>query len=235
MKYWIDSHPVGGERHCGDFVNYWQLAPHRHAIIVGDVAGRGVEVGDAAVALRARVHDLVISPLPLTTIVRIVSDVFTRTLMKESIPFASLFIALLDGRNGVMRYASAGHEPGFVFSENGTHRHLDPTGPVLGGGATPVFGERVVQLQPADVLVVVTDGVTEARRDTGDRLDFFGSRGVVRVVLSAIREGRDPARSVCSAAIEHATGRLADDVSAVVSSLPSINAEALQVAQEVLR
>lgn len=45
------------------------------------------------------------------------------------------------------------------------------------------------------VLVVVTDGIAEARRREGDRLSFFGSRGVARSVRDALHEGRDPAVS----------------------------------------
>ena len=222
MKYWIESRSVGEQRCCGDFVNYWQLSPHRHAIIVGDVAGRGVAVGDAAVALSECARDLVISSITLTTMLCLAADVFTRTMMKESTPFASLFVAVFDSAKRLMRYASAGHEPGLLFSADGTHEHLYPTGPVLGVEAVPIFSERALELQSDSLLAVVTDGITEARRSDGNRLDFFGSRGVARAVHDALRDGANPARAICRAATEHAGDDLLDDASAFVSFLPSL-------------
>jgi hypothetical protein len=109
--------------------------------------------------------------------------------------------------------------------------HIDcATGTPLGVAAVPVFPERVFQLRPDDVLVVVTDDVTKARRKKGGRLDFFGSRGVAAAVRDALREGRDPAHAICSAAIAYADDRLADDASAVVSWLPFVTT--LSVAEE---
>lgn len=219
MKYWIDSRSVGEQRCCGDFVNCWQLSPHRHAIIVGDVAGRGVAVGDAAVALRECARDLVISSITLTTMLCLAADVFTRTMMKESTPFVSLFVGVFDSAKRLMRYASAGHEPGLLFSADGTQEQLYPTGPVLGVEAVPSFSERALEVQSGSLLAVVTDGVTEARRSDGNRLDFFGSRGVARAVGDALRDGANPARAICRAATEHAGGVLSDDASAFVSFL----------------
>ena len=229
MKYWIESHPVGAPDCCGDFVGSWELAPNRSAIVVGDVAGRGREAGEAAAALRARVRELLVGGVPLAAILRIVSDTFTESVMKAATPFASLFVAILDGRNGTMRYASAGHEPGLLFSRGGRHRHLEPTGPVLGVPALPVFRERSLPLLADDMLVVVTDGVTEARRSESDELIFFGSSGVVRAVTAALRQGHDPARTICQAAFEYA-GQLVDDASVLV--LRATFSERLRFAQE---
>ena len=82
-----------------------------------------------------------------------------------------------------------------------------------------MFRERKLQIYPSDILVVVTDGVTEARRVDGDRLDFFGSTGVVRAALAVGRARQNPARAITRAAIEHAQGRVTDDATAFVSRL----------------
>ena len=92
---------------------------------------------------------------------------------------------------------------------------------MLGIDATPMFSDRVLPLHPDDVLVVVTDGITEARHIRSDRLTFFGSSGVVRAVNEALRSGRDPARAICRTAAAYAGGGFTDDASVVVSALSS--------------
>ncbi|MGB8265547.1 MAG: PP2C family protein-serine/threonine phosphatase [Candidatus Velthaea sp.] len=221
MRYWIDCHPLDEPSSCGDFVECWNLAPYLHAIVIGDIAGRGIQAGEAAAVLHAHIRALMLHRSSLAAVCRIASRSFTDVLSKETTPFATLFIAVLDARSNVLRYASAGHEPGLLFSRDGSHQHLMPTGPVLGIGAIPMFRERVLQVQANDVLVLVTDGITEARRRAAERLDFFGNRGVAFAVHNAFRDGRDPAQAIYGAAREHADGHIADDASAIVSCIPA--------------
>src|SRR5260370_41153775 len=108
-NYWIESSPVNGLECCGDFAACVDLAPDRRAIIVGDIAGRGTAAGDGAAALRGYVHRMVARQVPLTETLRAASDFFARTVMDDMTPFASLFIAISDQREGLIQYASAGN------------------------------------------------------------------------------------------------------------------------------
>jgi serine phosphatase RsbU (regulator of sigma subunit) len=160
--------------------------------------------------------------MPLADCLRACDDFFTRSILCDEVPFASLFIAESDERESKFRYASAGHEPGLLFSETGHHRHLDPTGPILGLRAMlpePSFGERVVPVSGVALLVIVTDGVTEARHTEGDELVLFGSTGVVRAVRDAQFNRRKTAKAIFHAALQHARGTLSDDASIVISTV----------------
>ncbi|MEA2666278.1 MAG: hypothetical protein QOI11_3222, partial [Candidatus Eremiobacteraeota bacterium] len=107
---------------------------------------------------------------------------------------------------------------GFLFGSDGRHVQLGPTGPVLGLGLHS-FGQRALRLLGDSLLVVVTDGVTEARRRGDDGTwSFFGGSGVVRAVDGARRTDSDPARAVCASAAAYAGGTLSDDACAVVFS-----------------
>ncbi len=220
-NYWIESSPVNGLECCGDFAACVDLAPDRRAIIVGDIAGRGTAAGDGAAALRGYVHRMVARQVPLTETLRAASDFFARTVRDDATPFASLFIAVADLREGLIQYASAGHEPALLFNdgEASTHEHFDPTGPVLGLGPAPAFDQHTFPLFRDSFLVVVTDGITEARRRVGDAFSFFGTGGVARAVRDAVVQRRDPAREVHRAAAHHAGGALSDDACVVVSPL----------------
>jgi serine phosphatase RsbU (regulator of sigma subunit) len=222
MVHDVDMRATGEATSCGDFAEHLDLNPYRSTLFVGDIAGRGLAVGRAARALHAYVRSSLLSGMPLPECLRACDDFFTRSIMCDEIPFASLFIAETDGSESKLRYASAGHEPGLLFSETGRHRHLDPTGPILGLRAmlpNSTFGERVVPVGRDELLVIVTDGVTEARHPEGEGLVLFGSTGVVRAVRDARFNLHETAKAIHRAALEHARGTLSDDASVVVSTV----------------
>jgi serine phosphatase RsbU (regulator of sigma subunit) len=222
VSAWVVSHPAEENENCGDFASVIPLRAGRHAIIVGDVAGRGTAVADVAASLFVRVRNLMAVDARLCEVLHAAHASFVRTMMTEAIPFTSLFVAVIDRAASMLRYASAGHEPALLFAaDRATHHHLNPTGPVLGIRTSPVFRQRKVHLSRGDTLVAVTDGITEARRADGFELDFFGTRGVVHATREAVRDGRDPARAIFDAAKAHAGGRLTDDASVAVAMASS--------------
>jgi sigma-B regulation protein RsbU (phosphoserine phosphatase) len=218
-NYWIESSPAGGSRRSGDFAKCFDVGPHRRATVVGDIAGSGDAAGHGAAVLWAYVYYLVARGISPDKALRAASDFFTATVMNDRTPFASLFIAVADLRDGRIEYASAGHEPALLFSGDGVHEHLEPTGPVLGPVPEPAFMQHTHALFRDSLLVVATDGITEARRNVGGSWAFFGTSGVVRAVCDAVREQHDPARAIYGAAAQHAGGAFSDDATVVVSSL----------------
>jgi len=68
------------------------------------------------------------------------------------------------------------------------------------------------------VLVVVADGITEARRYDADEPCFFGSNGVARAYAVARRTRQDPARAISEAAVRHANRVIRDDATLLSSA-----------------
>ncbi|MCP4149055.1 MAG: serine/threonine-protein phosphatase, partial [bacterium] len=77
--------------------------------------------------------------------------------------FATLFLGILDPETGWLHYINGGHEPLLIISPNGIKEKLEPTGPAVGVIADTVFDIGRIQLEPGDMLIGYTDGVTEAR------------------------------------------------------------------------
>jgi sigma-B regulation protein RsbU (phosphoserine phosphatase) len=77
--------------------------------------------------------------------------------------FATLFFGVLDPATGSMCYINGGHEPLYVISSDGIKTNLWPTGTALRLMPDYAFDVQHIQLEPGDVLVGYTDGVTEAR------------------------------------------------------------------------
>ncbi len=77
--------------------------------------------------------------------------------------FATLFFGVLNPSTGVLCYINGGHEPLFVINSSGIKSRLAPTGPAVGVMPDSRFNIQQINLEPGDVLVGYTDGVTEAR------------------------------------------------------------------------
>jgi len=82
--------------------------------------------------------------------------------------FATLFFGILDPETGSLAYINAGHEPLIVVGPDGIKEDLQPTGPAVGMMLDAKFKIKQVQLEPGDILIGYTDGVTEACAPSGD-------------------------------------------------------------------
>lgn len=228
MSFSIDIRSAGDSDCCGDFAVHVHLDGNRFAMFVGDVAGRGRAAGSAAESLKTYIHWAILNTHSLSECLRDVDDFFGRHIACEETPFATLILVTTDVRTGVVRYASAGHEPGLLFDDAGKHFHLNPTGPILGlqGLCQPVYGQRALLSLRNGLLVIVTDGITEARRGHSRNGNFFGSVGVVRAVHEAGRCREDTAHTIHRAASEHAGGILLDDASVAIARISAGKATA---------
>jgi sigma-B regulation protein RsbU (phosphoserine phosphatase) len=147
----------------GDFYDIFELDGHRVGVTIGDVAGKGL---DAAVltslaknAIRAHASERGKTP---SQILALTNDVVHRATSAES--FVTLFLGILDRRDGRLVYASAAH-PAMVVRSGGVPEGLSATGTLLGAFEGSAFGETEVCLDRGEVLFLYTDGLTEARGD----------------------------------------------------------------------
>jgi len=93
---------------------------------------------------------------------------------------ASVFCAHIDPVSGEMRYVNAAHEPALLIRRRtGKVHRLERTGAILGLRSQAVYGQRTFPLEPRDLLIVPSDGVTDARAGDGRE---FGEIGILNVV-----------------------------------------------------
>jgi len=86
--------------------------------------------------------------------------------------FVTLFYGTLSGRDRTLSYVNAGHNPPIVYrSLDGSIEELEPTGIALGAEEHRKYTSRTIGIGAGDVVVMYTDGVTEA---TDHELDMFG-------------------------------------------------------------
>jgi sigma-B regulation protein RsbU (phosphoserine phosphatase) len=96
--------------------------------------------------------------------------------------FVTLFVGILDTVTGELVYTNAGHNPSYIRKVDGNLERLDPLhGPVVGAREGLAYKEDRVRIAKGDILLMYTDGVTEAR----NREDEFFEEQRLKDLLSA--------------------------------------------------
>jgi sigma-B regulation protein RsbU (phosphoserine phosphatase) len=175
---------------CGDYYDFLPMPDGRLGLAVGDVSGHGF--GPALLMAETRAY--------LRSLVRVTTDLgevlgaLNAFLVEdtEDHRFVTLMLALLDPARKTLVYASAGHINGYVLDGNGAIRYVLPsTSPPLGlfrDGAFPASGE--LPLAAGDLVLLLTDGVTEAQNREGE---LFETGRALRCVAGA---GQDTAARI---------------------------------------
>ncbi|HEY4375912.1 MAG TPA: PP2C family protein-serine/threonine phosphatase [Acidimicrobiales bacterium] len=191
---------------AGDFYDVFRVGPTRVAAVIGDVTGHGIEPSitafQAKYLLRVFLRQF---RDPAQALEELNAQMSALDRGEE---FISLCVVVFDTEAGTLRYASAGHPASWLWHEKDV-RPLRSTGPLLMLDPVGVYHSREIPLDFGDLVLLYTDGLSEAR--SGDQL--FGEERVA----NAIRRdpGADPgvlAKALLEAARDFASQPLTDDV-----------------------
>ncbi len=154
----------------GDFFDYLQSdgETDRLPIVIGDAASKGLRAASQALYLVGGLRMAVSYHAKITTLMSRLNRLLNLTFSEEQ--FVSMFYAeLFHDRNGLVLYANAGHNSPFVYhAADGRMEVLEPTGQVMGPFPDEKYVVENTYLQPGDILVMYTDGISEARDSTGN-------------------------------------------------------------------
>jgi serine phosphatase RsbU (regulator of sigma subunit) len=164
----------------GDYYDFALEGGFLH-LALGDVAGKGMGAALLMTVLRAAVRDHWTDPELVGAVGRINK---TLCLNSPEGKYVTFFIARLEPRNGRLTYINAGHNPPLVVRGDGSVESLEAGGMVVGLMDGVPFAEGNSALQPGDVLLVFSDGVTETWSPENEE---FGDRGLIETV----RRGRE--------------------------------------------
>jgi serine phosphatase RsbU (regulator of sigma subunit) len=161
----------------GDFFELLELPSGDFGMVLGDVAGKGPPAALLASMLQGMFTvEARIGSSPAQAMTNINSALAAKDLGPR---FATVVYGLL-GRDGEFICSNAGHNAPIVLGRDGIQR-CDAGGPILGAFRDSAYGEQILHLQRGDVIVMFTDGVTEARNQAGEE---FGEERLVACVNS---------------------------------------------------
>lgn len=163
----------------GDFYDLIRLPEGRACVIMGDVSGKGVEAASVSAAVKTALGAYAWEGLAPARMVRLLNEFLLGFSRLET--FATLFVGIIDLGAGTIRYCSAGHPPALLIQENGDKISiLDVQSGVVGAFHDLAYVDGTVDVRPGDVLLLYTDGTTEARDPSGA---FFGEEGLRDAVM----------------------------------------------------
>jgi len=197
----------------GDYYDFIQRDDGRLVVALGDVSGKGTAAALLMSSLHAAIHAQASSHDSLVDTICAVNRY-----LADNIPanrFVTLFCAELDPDSGALSFLNAGHNPPLIIHSAGTVEQLASGGLPLGIKADADYREGRTQLQHGDVLVIYSDGVTEATSPTGEE---FGPTRLYEVVSRNIDASAAGIRDrIESALTKFAQGtRAADDITLVI-------------------
>ncbi len=205
----------------GDYYDYENIQSGKLAFSIGDVAGKGISAALLMATMQAAMRAQITSGLasqdqhPVAA-ARLVSDL-NKQIYAHTAPekYATFFFALYDESTCTLTYTNAGHLPPILI-RNGEATMLDVNGTVVGAFPFSKYDESKVCLQPNDLLICYTDGITEPENAYGE---MFGEQRLIDLVSrSAHEDDQTIIRKIIEAVRSwHVAEELSDDMTLLIA------------------
>ena len=197
----------------GDFYSMIKLPGRRACIIMGDVSGKGIEAASISSAVKTALSAYAWEGRTPARMVATLNEFLLGFSRVET--FATLFVGIVDLATSSLTYCSAGHPPAILVSaQSGDAELLDVQSGVVGAFHDMEYKNGTVRLHEGDILLLYTDGTTEARSPEGA---FFGETGLRDMIMNEVPRGFDGLLNRFLSTLDRYTGRRLDDDVAMVA------------------
>jgi sigma-B regulation protein RsbU (phosphoserine phosphatase) len=210
----------------GDFYDVFSLPSENLGIVIADVSDKGVGAALYMALIRslirvfsghislhgfsnfsvnngltksAATHSATADQLNALNAVKLTNDYIAHEHGKEGM-FVTLFFGVINPDTSLLAYINAGHEPLFIVNSAGVKQRLKPTGPAVGITPDMKFEIQQVEIQPGDMLIGYTDGVTEALSPKGE---FFTKKQLLSVLEQPADSGFDLVERIKAKVFNH--------------------------------
>jgi sigma-B regulation protein RsbU (phosphoserine phosphatase) len=171
----------------GDLYDFFFIDENRLCICIGDVSGKGVPAALFMAVTKTLIKARATDDFSTASIITRVNDEICQN--NDAYMFVTVFIGILDLRTGNLTFTNAGHNPPYIKRSDDSVELLSQRhGPVIGAQAGLAFKEDTVKLSNGDLLLMYTDGVTEARNR---EKDFFTDKRLADLLSSREYESVD--------------------------------------------
>lgn len=198
----------------GDFYDLIELDRDRVGVLIGDVSGKGIEAATLTSLVKNTIRALAYDCDSPAQVMSTANEIIFKATPVEM--FVTLFFCILDLSSGDLAYCRAGHPHPILRRRGGEYEVLEVGSAIAGVSSDVAFVDGHNRMGRGDLLVMFTDGVSEARRDG----TMLGEDGIMDLVRDA---GSIPTREVPQTlfdrVLEFTGGRLSDDVAIVAVSL----------------
>jgi phosphoserine phosphatase RsbU/P len=208
----------------GDYYDFLRLGEDRIGLVVGDISGKGISAALLMASIQSALHAQfydghepgILSEEALRSSAGVVGRLNRQ--LYASTPtekYATFFYAIYDGATRKLTFTNAGHPPPFYF-HRGKIERLEAGGTVVGLFGPATYEQSVIQLEPGDMLVAFTDGMTEPENSFGEE---FGEDRLLDAARRAATSAPEEMAKEIYRAVNDWTGspELQDDMTLVVA------------------
>jgi sigma-B regulation protein RsbU (phosphoserine phosphatase) len=212
-KYDIASVSIPAKVVGGDYYDFIRINESRLAFCIGDISGKGMPAALLMSNLQAMVHSQITEfDSPAAALERFNHLIFQSTPPEKYVTF---FLGIIDLTNNELRFSNAGHHYPILITSDGKITQLEINGIVLGILESQHFEERTIQLNQGNLIVLYTDGVTEATNQNDEEF------GIERLMNTIINIKDKPSEEIISGTLATIksfidTAPQADDITLVI-------------------
>lgn len=206
--------PTEATRVGGDFYDLFELEHGKVGIIIGDVSGKGLEAATLTSLVKNTIRAYALEGYSPAQVIAKANELVVGA--SSPFLFTTVFFGMLDTETGHFTYCSAGHTHAIVKRKTCKTELLATSSPMVGAFAGLSYVDDEADIEKGDVLILYTDGVTEAR--CGGEL--FGEERLMDLVkeLKSINAKALP-QAIFNELSARTGGRLSDDIAILTVSL----------------
>jgi sigma-B regulation protein RsbU (phosphoserine phosphatase) len=178
----LATHYVTSARAGGDYYDFFPLPDGKWGLFIADVSGHGTPAAVLMAITHAIAHSRPGTPAPPSALLGYLNDQLARAYTRNG-TFITAFYAVLDPAKRTLTYARAGHNPPRLVRADKI-MSLDETGALpLGIVEGQHYDEATVTMSTGDLLLLYTDGITEAERPSEGMEALFGTERLDQLLL----------------------------------------------------
>jgi sigma-B regulation protein RsbU (phosphoserine phosphatase) len=213
---WEPARLVGG-----DYYDVIRLSKDKLGICIADVVGKGISAALLMANVQASVRAFAGETASPSYVCSRINSVLCENLASGK--FVTLFYGVLDASSRVLQYTNAGHLRPILIRCDGSVKHLENDGALLGVFPDWKYEDSQVELCPGDMLMLFTDGITEAMDPNGEE---FGEVRLIEVARNAEEQSIEDLKTrLLGSAEEFCNFRMQDDATLVLIAASRVGPE----------
>ncbi len=205
--YQIAGRSIPAKDVGGDYYDFIQIEEDRLAFCLGDVSGKGMPAAMLMANLQATLRGQTASSITCKECVERSNSLLHQSTDPQK--FVTLFYGIINTRTNDLCYSNAGHDNPFLLSRDGEVKRLQTGGIVLGFVPQFPFAEEKIPFREGDILVLYSDGITEAMNDKEEE---FGETRLEEVITTYRQESAD-----------QIIGKILETIEAHVGNVPQMD------------
>ena len=184
----------------GDYYDFIRISETRQGLAIADVSGKGIPAALLMAGFRMSLLAEIRNEFAIRAVMRKVNQLLHESTERDK--FVTAFYGVLDWKNGVLIFSNGGHNPPLLLHRDGSSESLSEGGVALGVLDDTRYEERPVAIREGDVLVMYTDGVSEAENEHAEQFGVTRIEQVVR--LHPDHQARELVQDIVAAVLDWA-------------------------------